>query len=149
MGRLRIEFYVRKTVAETPVMQPAGMHSTLSVSTPEATALDLVDYASRLGGIRRAADVIAGMKPVMSVAGLRAALKADTRRAVQQRLGYVLQTLEMPNLAAEVARRIELLNKAHPVGAAVALQVRVPVDKAARAVPPWNVFDNIALQGNL
>lgn len=146
LDRIRVEFHVKKGVAETPAMQPQGMHSTLAVSTPDACALDLVDYVACIGGIQRAADLISGLKPVMSVTGLRAALKADTRRAAQQRLGFVLQTLEWPRLAAEVAKRLEQSDDVLSPAPSLVLQVGTPIDRAAPSAQPWNVIDNIGLR---
>lgn len=139
LGRLRVEFYVKKGVELTPTVLPAGMHAPVAVSTPEATAVDLIEYSHRIGGVARAADVIAGMAPVLTVAGLRRALARDPRHLAHQRLGYILQTLGLKEpLVTEVARHLQKLSRPVP------LQTHLPYT-AEGLIEPWFVIDNVGL----
>lgn len=106
IGRLRVRFFTKKACAQTPVFQPSGMQSTLRVSTAEATAIDLIRYAPRIGGIKRAGDVIAGLLPVLSARRLKAALGQEVETATIQRLGWTLDQLEAHNLVAVVAEHL-------------------------------------------
>lgn len=56
---MRAEFIARKTVARVPTTQVNARRGPLRVSSPEATALDLVGYASRAGGLDPVATVLA------------------------------------------------------------------------------------------
>jgi hypothetical protein len=96
LGRIRVRFYVKARVAETPVRYLSGAHSPLAVSTPEATSLDLLRYAHNIGGINRAAQAIQGMLPAFTKAALRQALENGAELAAIQRLGYILEKLERP-----------------------------------------------------
>ena len=51
VGRIRIQFFVKHTVEQTPTQPLANAFAPLRVSTPEATAFDLIRYAARIGGI--------------------------------------------------------------------------------------------------
>ncbi|MEI8290095.1 MAG: type IV toxin-antitoxin system AbiEi family antitoxin, partial [Verrucomicrobiota bacterium] len=73
------------------------------VSTPEATTFDLIRYASRIGGIGRAAETIAPLLPLMRPSELRRVLKIEDEIATAQRLGFVLEKLK----AIELAKVIE------------------------------------------
>ena len=142
VGMFRIEFFVKKDLQQTPVMQLPGQRARLAVSTPEATAMDLIAYYHAIGGVARAAEVIAGMKSSITVRGLRTALKAESESAIKQRLGYVFQTIGWEAMAAEVQRHL-----GHKLAPAV-LQPRA----ATRHGPinlPWNVIDNIGLKNQL
>jgi hypothetical protein len=110
------------------------------VSSPEATALDLIAFSHRIGGIRRVTEVIADLKSSMSLVGLRAALHAEIQITVKQRLGYVLTVLRLERMAEEV--RMSL-----PKRLAVApLQTRAAASRhASEARLPWMVLDNIGL----
>ena len=57
-GRVRVEFVARKNIAEIPTMQKNTMRGVLRVSTPEATAFDLVGYAGHAGGLSNVATVL-------------------------------------------------------------------------------------------
>ena len=76
------------------------MPAPLAVSSPEATVLDLIAFSDRIGGIRRVTDVIADLKGVINLVGLRAALRAETQTSIKQRLGYVLSILGLDRMAS-------------------------------------------------
>ena len=141
IGRLHLDFYVKHHVRKTPLSALPGLPAPLAVSTPEATALDLIAFNTRIGGIRRVAEVIAEMQSAFTVAGLRQALAAEQQTALKQRLGYVLEVLGMDRLAAEV-------RKVLPERCALAVlqthaRMRVSRDEA---ILPWMVVDNVGLK---
>jgi len=103
IGRIRIQFFVKRAVEQTPIQQLANAYAPLQVSTPEATTFDLVQYASRIGGIGRAAETIAPLLPLMRPAELRRVLKIEDEPPTAQRLGFVLEKLR----AAELAKVVE------------------------------------------
>jgi len=102
VGRVRIRFFVKHEVQQTPVGQPAGAHAPLRVSTREATALDLVAYAARIGGIERAHETLVPLLSRMRATELRKALDAQNKRLAAQRLGYLLERAGAERLAAAV-----------------------------------------------
>ena len=53
IGRLHLDFYVKAALTKTPLSRLPGLPAPLAVSTPEATALDLVAYSHRIGGVSR------------------------------------------------------------------------------------------------
>jgi len=140
IGRLHLDFYVKTALGKTPLTRLPGMPAPLAVSTPEATALDLIAYSHRIGGISRASQVIADLKPVMTLAGLRQALAAETQTSVKQRLGYVLQSLGWESMAAEVHKDLPARL------AVVPLQTHAQAGKlVGKTCQPWMVLDNIGL----
>ena len=82
-----------------PVQQPEGAYAPLCVSTPEATALDLVGYAPRIGGIERAHETLVPLLPIMRILELRRALVAERSTTSAQRLGYLLERSGADRLA--------------------------------------------------
>lgn len=91
LGRLHVQFFVKRNVALTPTQMLTNAQALLLVSTPEATALDLIAYASRLGGIERVMETIKPMLPKFNRANLVKALNAGTETAAAQRLGFILE----------------------------------------------------------
>ena len=102
VGRIRIQFFVKRTVEQTPTQPLANAYAPLQVSTPEATAFDLIQYATRIGGIGRAAETIAPLLPLMRPAELRRVLKIEDEPTTAQRLGFVLEKLRATGLAKVV-----------------------------------------------
>lgn len=141
LGRLHVEFYVKKHLRQTPLSALAGMPAPLAVSSPEATVLDLIAFSDRIGGIRRVTEVIADMKGVIGLVGLRTALSAETQTSIKQRLGYVLSVLGLDRMSEEVRRSL-------PKRLAVApLQTKAPIaHRANDASQPWMVLDNVGLE---
>ena len=142
VGRLRIEFHVKASLERTPLTELGGLAAPLAVSSPEATALDLVAFNQSIGGTERAAEVILGLLPTMSAAGLRQALVAESKVTVKQRLGYIFEILGATKLASVVeaslpARTMRIL-----------LQLAAP-STSASVIAPWGVVDNIELKAKL
>lgn len=102
VGRLRIRFFVKRGVAQTPVRQPPNAYAPLRVSTPEATALDLVRYAKRIGGMGRASETLVPLLPLCRTTELKRALDSEGEAAVAQRLGYLIERAGYDRLAEAV-----------------------------------------------
>src|ERR1043166_3331978 len=76
VGRLHIQFFVKRHIGRTPTQPLANAYAPLMVSTPEATAFDLIRYASRIGGIGRAVETLVPMLPMMRAAEMKRVLDA-------------------------------------------------------------------------
>jgi hypothetical protein len=88
IGRIKVQFYQKTSwIEKVPVIQPAGYPSLIRVSSPEATALDLVRCSPRIGGYSRSEETILAMAKLFKAERLRAALDADDQSALGQRLG--------------------------------------------------------------
>jgi predicted transcriptional regulator of viral defense system len=88
-GGVRIEFIVRKDVARVPVQNLNTPRGSVAVSTPEATAIDLIGYQRHAGGLSQVARVLAELAERIDAKKL--ALAAETAPVPWlQRLGYVL-----------------------------------------------------------
>src|SRR5438552_10371530 len=99
IGRIRLQFFVKCTLEQTPTQPLANAFAPVQVSTPEATSYDLIRYAARIGGIGRAAETIAALLPLMRPAELRRVLRIEDEPATAQRLGFVLENLKATSLA--------------------------------------------------
>ena len=109
-GRIRIEFLMKSDIEGTPstrVKTPTGY---MTMSTPEATALDLVRYYKAAGHLNHVATVLEELAE--SVDGeelVQAAQAGGYEMVVIQRLGYLLEQVGAESvtdgLAAVVAER--------------------------------------------
>ena len=88
-GDVRVEFVARKDLDRMPTITRNTPRGTVRISSPETTALELVGYADRCGGLDNVASVIAELVDVIDAAKL-----ADVARLCPvvwaQRLGYLL-----------------------------------------------------------
>lgn len=141
LGRLRVQFFVKGNARATPVQSPEQAQAPLYISTPEATALDLVAYANRLGGIERAAETLAPLLKAFTRTRLTEALKAGVATAYVQRFGFVLEHIGGAAFADVVERYLAGI----PTN-----RVFLEPGRSAGSTPilnsRWNVLANIRLE---
>lgn len=101
-GRIRIEFVRRRDIERVPTVTLNVATGQVRYSTPEATALDLVGYPDRAGGLNNVATVLEEMAPAMGPEKLVLAA-AISPLAWSQRLGYLLDHLGEANRTAPLA----------------------------------------------
>ena len=89
-GRVRVAFVVRKRLRDVSVETVNTPRGLLVISTPEATALDLVGYHNHAGGLGQAATVLAELAEKIDLDKLAAA-GATAPVPWVQRLGYLLE----------------------------------------------------------
>ncbi len=109
VGRLAIEFVVRRTAAKAPVELRTTPSGRLRVATPELVALDLVRYPEKAAGWANVATVLRDLAPSLRRAGMRAALLVEPAVPELQRLGHLLERVGadpvLAALDAELATR--------------------------------------------
>jgi hypothetical protein len=136
VGRMQIRFFVKRGMERTPTQQPAGAVAPLCVSTPEATAYDLIRYATSIGGIERAAETIRPLLPLLRARELKSVLDSEDESAVAQRLGLVIEASGCKSLAKVV--RDWLPDKLTPVMLSPTQGRRDTIPLVER----WQVFNN-------
>jgi predicted transcriptional regulator of viral defense system len=89
-GRTRLRFILKREAERTPVNEQKTETGTMRVSTPEATALDLVRYEATMGGTGAVATVLSELAERLDPKRLVAAARADVELSVAQRTGFIL-----------------------------------------------------------
>jgi predicted transcriptional regulator of viral defense system len=102
-GRARIRFLGKGRHDQTLVTQMNTETGTMRVSTPEATAIDLLRYAPSAGGLGNVATVLAELAERIDSVRLVEAVRADGELAYAQRLGYLLDLVGAGEMAKELA----------------------------------------------
>ena len=101
-GRVRVTFMRRRLLGAVPVETRNTPRGVLRVSTPEATAIDLIGYQDQAGGLDHVAQVIFELADRIRPEALRAA--AETAPiAWAQRLGFLLERAETAAGGIELA----------------------------------------------
>lgn len=105
-GSVRVWFTYRDNLADIPTRSRNTRTGVISMSSPEATALDLVGYKQHCGGINNVATVLSELaeqidpEELIRVAGY-------SPIAWTQRLGYLLDLVEAKDLADRIAEYIK------------------------------------------
>lgn len=141
-GGVVVDFHVRRDLERVTTSSVNTPRGHLRVSSPEATALDLVGYVNHAGGLDNVATVLAELAEVMTAESLAAeAQKAPLAWA--QRLGYLLDSVGCSEitgiLQAHVATR---------AGRVVALDASSSRTGARRS-SRWKIAVNTDLEPDL
>lgn len=122
---LTIRFFFKTNFKATPVTEIKVQTGHIIVSTPEATALDLIRYARSIGGLDRAMTVLQELGESMDAGRLIDAVKAEGNLVCTQRLGWLMErsgyaalVLNLAGLIAERNPPFTRLDPSLPVGEA-------------------------------
>ena len=115
-GQVRVTFIVRKHLQQVPCQDINTPRGQIRVSTPEATALDLVGYYRRAGGLEQVANILSELVEQIDPQRLLAVARNAPITWVQ-RLGYLLELADSgeqantlrPYVKANARQTIQLL----------------------------------------
>ena len=102
VGRIQIRFHVSRHIEVVPVVAVQTETGSLRVSTPEATAFDLIRFAPAAGHLSNVATVLAELAEKLDPVVL-VALAPSYAVPEVQRLGYLLEQLGEEELARPLA----------------------------------------------
>jgi predicted transcriptional regulator of viral defense system len=142
-GTLAIRFFVKKKLEATPLSRVKVHTGYVAISTPEATALDVVGYSRFIGGLDRTFTVLQELAESLNPTQLVKAARADGNLAFAQRLGWLLDKAGYAKLTDALARWI---NEKRPF--AVKLDPSLPV-KGATLNNRWRLMVNTDVEGDL
>jgi predicted transcriptional regulator of viral defense system len=106
-GRVRIGFHVGRHVEKAPVVEIQTETGSMRVSTPEATAFDLVRFASSAGHVGNVITVLHELVEKINPQALTSIADLYATSDVQ-RLGYLLERLGENRLEEPLAVRLKL-----------------------------------------
>jgi hypothetical protein len=102
-GRARIRFFLKRRPETTPLDRVKTETGYIFVSTPEATALDLVRYVRGAGRLGTVVTVLAELSESIDGESLLSAARTDVELSVIQRLGYLLDRVSAKRLTEPLA----------------------------------------------
>lgn len=104
VGRLRVQFFVKASLVRTPTQALPNTYAPLTASTPEATCLDLIRYAPRIGGFERAAETIKPLLGLLNSHGLTQVLRVETDTSTVRRFEQILKDFKQTKLSSIVRK---------------------------------------------
>jgi predicted transcriptional regulator of viral defense system len=140
---LAIRFFFKTNFNATPVTQIKVQTGHIPVSSPEATAIDLIRYARSIGGLDRAMTVIQELAESMNTAKLIDAVKAEGNLVCAQRLGWLMEKAGHGALVVELARFIAGHNPPF-----TRLDPSLPAGEAEKNIR-WRLLINTDVEGDL
>jgi predicted transcriptional regulator of viral defense system len=141
-GRVRIDFMVRKGLAGVSVQTVNTPRGGLLVSTPEATALDLIGYEKQAGGLNLVATVLSELDERIDPHRLAAAANAAPI-VWAQRLGYTMEQVGAGNRLGPLREYVrEHARDATPL-------VPGRAYRGSTRDTAWKVYVNTTVEGEL
>lgn len=102
-GRARLRFFRKRHIERAPTMEVKTETGAMRVSTPEATALDLLRYLEGAGHLGNVATVLAELAEKMDGQRLVEAAKREGELSNAQRLGHILDQVGAGELGVPLA----------------------------------------------
>ncbi len=90
---IKINYMVRANLPQFGIEKRKTETGFINISGPELTAIDLIEYQNRIGGLNRASTVLYELSEEMSVEKLIEVLRNNFSSSVLQRLGYILDSI--------------------------------------------------------
>lgn len=144
-GRVKIQFIKNRYLEQTPIIMlptPAGQ---FAVSTPEATACDLLKFLKQSGGPNFVITVIDELKYKMSPEKLKVILENQKGISWKQRLGYILEKVDAKNLASVVEKYLSKLPRVEYV----LLNPTIKKSGKKKQNKRWKIYENTVLESDL
>lgn len=88
---LKINYVVKNSIPQYGIDKKKTDAGYINISNPELTAVDLIAYQHRIGGLNRASTVLYELSESMSPDKLNEILNENIPFSVLQRLGYILE----------------------------------------------------------
>ena len=140
MGRARIVFVKKAHLGKTPTVAIRTPTGEIRISSPAATALDLVRYPDHSGFLSNVATVLKELAERLDGLALLRAAEAEGEVAYAQRLGYLLDRIGHASLAEPLAEWIHAKSPR-----VTPLRPDRPITGAPR-VPRWLVAVNETIE---
>jgi predicted transcriptional regulator of viral defense system len=140
-SKLKLNFFVKKEWQDAYIESIKTDSGYIKVSSPELTALDLLYYIEHIG-INRAVTVIKELKETIKPTRLSRLAKVYPQTAAIQRLGYILEQLNDPQLAAALWNVIK-----EKVFFAVPLYPGNAKNKLTST--KWKIIENVHIEADL
>ncbi len=141
-GEVRVAFVARRNAADVPTVRLNTPRGHVEVSTPEATAFDLVGYPQHSGGIDNVATVLAELAERLDLAAL-ASLAPLSPVPWAQRLGYLLEQVGAAEKTSSLAEHV-----ASVVNETAALVPSAPTEGAPYD-KRWRLLVNVQVEPDL
>ncbi len=103
VANICIRFFQKIDMESSPVQEIKTQTGFMRISNPAVTAIDLIAYAGRIGGLDRVYTVLQELSENLTAAMLVEAAKKENQLSYLQRLGWLLEKSGQSNLVKQLA----------------------------------------------
>jgi predicted transcriptional regulator of viral defense system len=109
-GAVKIDFVYKKSLTGLPVQDFKTAYETIKVSSPELTAMDLLQYPERSLGLSNIATIFYELIEAINPTKLMELIKLSGENSWVQRMGYILEQIDTWDEKAD-KRKEQIINK--------------------------------------
>jgi predicted transcriptional regulator of viral defense system len=139
----QLEFTLRQDLPLEFTQQLKTQVGYMTVSGPELTALDIVAEEKKIGGLSRAAEVLMELSETTSWDESKLPLLNHYSNSTLQRLGYLLELIEVQQQADDL---FALIKKTGKPLRKTPLKQEVPFDEGMPVDKRWKIIENYQLE---
>ena len=148
-GKIWIDCTYKKSLANLSVQDFAVKSGYLKVSSPELTAIDLLLYPNKSGGLNHIATVLTELVEAINPDKLVDIAKIASGKACLQRLGYILENIE----PMDEDKNAQVINKIHDHLSAMQLVYmplvpEIPIT-GAKYCKKWMIIENSTIESDV
>lgn len=148
-GKIRIEFIYKKSLANLPIGKVTVNTGYLNVASSELTAMDLLLYLHKAGGLNHVATVLSELIEEIVPEKMVELIQKSKEKAWMQRLGYILEHIE----PMETEKRDQLINLLHnflkgQLLNSIPLASELSVDNSVKN-DKWKIIENTTIESDL
>jgi predicted transcriptional regulator of viral defense system len=148
-GKIKVDFIYKKSPQNVRIQKIAVRTGYLNISTPEATAYDLLLYPHHSGGLNNIATLLGELIEVVEPDSLIELAKEIRQRVWIQRLGYILDSIDV----MDDEKKDRVLQKAQSYLANLDLYyVPLTPDLPTKGYPKnkkWMIIENTTIESDL
>ncbi len=147
-GQISIDAIYKKSLANLPIQEIAVDSGYLKISSPELTAMDLLLYSNRSGGLNHIATVLSELVQSIDLKKLIELANISNQKFWLQKLGYILEKIdaENPDHKQEIISGLQdYLSSGKKL---VALAPEIPVKGYPRC-KKWMIIENTSIESDL
>jgi predicted transcriptional regulator of viral defense system len=148
-GKIRIDFIYKKSISDFPIQKITVKTGYLNIASPELTAMDLLLYLHKAGGLNHVASVLSELIDNIVPEKMLVLLQSSKEKAWMQRLGYILERID-PMETEKRDRLVDLLYgflKAQPLNC-IPLASELPVGDG-RKNDKWKIIENTTIESDI
>ncbi|KTD83105.1 type IV toxin-antitoxin system AbiEi family antitoxin [Legionella waltersii] len=144
-GNVRIEFIARKNITDMPTKNFNTPKGYVSVSTPEATALDLANYPIHCGGLNNVVTILEELAEQIEPEALMKLTNQLHTTPQWQRLGFLFEVTQLEELAEVIENSLKKrsFRAVALVSKLAAQRNEMPFNKR------WKIIENETIESDL
>ncbi len=140
-GGLKINYMVNSDLANSNIEDKKTASGYMKISTPEQTAIDLIKFQSRIGGLNRVSTILSELAGTLEKKNLKNILSLSHPYAVLQRFGFLFdKILNKKDLADVIGNYLESKRIFRVPLKAGQKKAGFPVD------PKWKIIENTNIE---